>query len=58
MLKVAIHNGRWHHFVAAVLGWLPSPLQRLVRQMWPRYALPNFVVVKKLRKAEQAHRCI
>lgn len=52
MLKVEIHNSRWHRSVAALLGWLPPPLRRLAWWLWPRYTLPDCVVVKKLRTSD------
>ncbi|OAA64473.1 Protein kinase-like domain protein [Niveomyces insectorum RCEF 264] len=52
VLKVAIHTSRWHRAVATLLSWLPPPLQRLAWWLWPRYTLPDCVVVKKLRTLE------
>ncbi|EPE04773.1 hypothetical protein F503_06322 [Ophiostoma piceae UAMH 11346] len=52
IIKATLHQSAWNRFVAAGLAWLPPPLQRLVKRIWPRYGLPECVVLKKLRKPE------
>lgn len=52
VLKATLIHSAWHRCVSGVVAWLPSPVQRLIRWIWPRYGLPDCVILKKLRKPE------
>ncbi|ERT03371.1 hypothetical protein HMPREF1624_01685 [Sporothrix schenckii ATCC 58251] len=49
VFKATLVEGAWHRVVRLWLPSLPTLLQRCIRILWPRYALPSCVVVKKLR---------
>ncbi|OAA63572.1 hypothetical protein SPI_03735 [Niveomyces insectorum RCEF 264] len=49
VFKATLVENAWHRFVRSWLPSLPALLQRCVRRLWPRYALPSCVVLKKLR---------
>ncbi|OAA55047.1 Protein kinase-like domain protein [Niveomyces insectorum RCEF 264] len=49
VFRATIIEGGWHRFIRSVLPIFPSFIQRAVRKVWPRYALPPCVVLKKLR---------
>ncbi|OAA55048.1 Protein kinase-like domain protein [Niveomyces insectorum RCEF 264] len=49
VFRATLIETAWHRFVRAFLPSFPSLVQRVVRTLWPRYALPACVVLKKLR---------
>ncbi|OAA60580.1 Protein kinase-like domain protein [Niveomyces insectorum RCEF 264] len=56
VLKLHLHQNAWQRFVSRrLLPALPQLCQRLIKQWWPRYALPDCVVLKKLAKPEHTH---
>ncbi|CAK7235781.1 hypothetical protein SCUCBS95973_009384 [Sporothrix curviconia] len=51
-MKATLQHNVFHRFVSAHLSWLPVFVQRFIKRVWPRYTLPDCVILKKLRKPE------
>ncbi|OAA54267.1 Protein kinase-like domain protein [Niveomyces insectorum RCEF 264] len=52
VLKLTPCHNVWQRFLRSHLCWLPSSVQTFIQRWWPRYALPDCVVLKKLQKPE------